>query len=48
MKFAKDKIYKNEKEGAREEMSLEGEILSIYKDGNSAIVVSKTGKIYKF
>ena len=44
----KDKIYKNEKEGVREEMSLEGEILSIYKDGNSAIVVSKTGKIYKF
>ena len=44
----RDKIYKNTKKGVKEELDLKSEFLAMYADGNSVIVIDRSGKIYKF
>lgn len=44
----RDKIYKNTKKDVKEELDLKSEFLAMYADGNSVIVIDRSGKIYKF
>ena len=44
----RDKIYKNTKKDIKEELDLKSEFLAMYADGNSVIVIDRSGKIYKF
>jgi len=44
----KDKIYENQKAGLKEVMDLKSEFLAMYADGDTILVVSKSGKILKF
>ena len=44
----RDKIYKNTKKDVKEELDLKSEFLAMYADGNSVIVIERSGKIYKF
>ena len=44
----KDKIYENQKAGLKEVVDLKSEFLAMYADGDTILVVSKSGKILKF
>ena len=44
----RDKIYKNTKKDIKEELDLKSEFLAMYADGDSVIVIDRSGKIYKF